>query len=526
MLNYATPLGGLNIKAGSLYGGPVVNRVQHRLENSVLKIETQKPGSEAAYSKTATDGKSTLAKTFAASLLANILAADRAADEKSRHSEEESAALVKSVAGLVGEVKESFGDAEANRLMANLLLATDGAVSENRIAGTIADFLAKLKEQALGDLRSPASGEETLEKAKELLDSVYAAVDYLNNGDGEGEEGGSLTAALNGYFGKSRIDEELKSFTYDLKWISAAEAAAEAAAAAAEAAEGSAEAALAARPELYVLKSELGQATVDAAVSYLTEELAAKAAAGILADLREDEDLLEAVDKVRERLEAMDRAADEAAGESGAGAAAIAVTLAASEASGDEGAAGYTLSESAARAAVQGAAAAAAKSASKKDAFDEYLRTTMTMELNRAVKEDARLAERLQKLVSLQTGLELLAASSISIGSWPGLGVVHSTGFSVSVGWKREFSVSVDDEGKVKAGMSESVQFSASFTSTTVVGVGFGYGSGAAAVGAALTAAASLDLAKSLEQSYSQARIGANRAGTPTVRSFLLSKHV
>ncbi|MDR1312338.1 MAG: hypothetical protein LBQ12_01275 [Deltaproteobacteria bacterium] len=510
MLNLTTPVGGLNIKSGSLYGGTLASRFRQKLENSALKIETPKLGAEASGAKAAQESKGALSKSFAASLLSSLVAADRLAEERNRHSDEENKTLVRAVTDFVGEAKTLFGDDEANRLMANILLSTDGSVTESRIAVAVTEFLGKIKDSAMATLATPGANQDSLDKASRMLEKVSDAVGFLNDGP-KGYEGTPLAGALNDYFGKERADGEKKSFTADLQWLSAAEQAGGAAASAAV--------------ELTVTKGELGAQAVAAAVDYLANELAAEEAARILAELKEDEDVLEAVDKVRERLEAMDKAAAATAGES-AVAASIAVSAAAASAEAAEDSnSGYAVSEAVARAAVQGAAKASAenraKGAAKRDLFDEYLQKTMTQEINRAVKEDERLAERIRNLATLKMGVDMLTASSISIGGWPGLGVTHTAGFSVSVGWKREFSVSVNSDGKIEAGMSESVEFSASFTSTTTVGFGVGAG-----FGAALAAAATLDLAKSLEHSYSNGRIGTNRAASLTTKSFLLSKHI
>ncbi|MDR1041357.1 MAG: hypothetical protein LBR80_14600 [Deltaproteobacteria bacterium] len=503
MLNLTTPVGGLNIKSGSLYGGPSFNQFQTRLKNSALKIEMPKADTGAAGSKAAGDAKGGLAKNFAASLLANLVAADKLAEERNRHSDEENATLVRAVTDFVDETKSLFGEAEANRLMANLILATDGAVTESRVAVAVTEFLGKIKGEAMGAYSMAGAAQETLDKASDKLDKISEAVAFLNDGP-SGYETVSVARALNDYFGEERaLEEDKKLFTQDLKWISAAEAAGSAAAG-----------------ELVILKSELGDAAVTAAADYLANELAAEEAARILTELKEDEDVLDAVDRVREKLAAMDKAAAAAAGESAA-AASIAVGAAAAAADeAQETKAGYTVSEAVARAAIQGAVKGSAEAASKSATFDEYLQKTMTMEINRAVKEEQKLADRLLGLASLKLGVDLLtSSSSVTLGGWPGLGIVHSTGFSVSVGYKREFSVSIGSDGKIEAGMSESVEFSASFTSVTAVGIGVGFGT-------ALAAAATLDLAKSLEHSYSNGRIGTNRASSLTTKSFLLSKHV
>ncbi|MDR1038277.1 MAG: hypothetical protein LBT40_17420 [Deltaproteobacteria bacterium] len=511
MLNLTTPVGGLNIKSGSLYGGTLASRFRQKIDQSTLKIETPKLGAEARGAKEAAESRGALAKSFESSLLTNLIAADRLAEERNRHTDEENRTLVKAVTDFVAEAKDLFGDGEANRLMANILLATDGAVTESRIAVTATEFLGKIKDSAMAAFSMSGASQESLDKAGKLLEKVSDAVGFLNDGP-SGHEGTPLAGALNDYFAEDRAEDEKKTFTYDLEWLSRAE-------------QAGAAAASASGQEFAILKGELGEAAVAAAAEFLANDLAAEEAARILTELKEDEDVLEAVDKVRERLEAMDRAAQAAAGESAA-AAAVAVTAAAARES-EPMAAGYTVSEAVARAAVQGAVKGAAESVSRRGIFDEYLQKTMTQEINRAVKEDERLAERLRNLASLKMGVDLLTSSTITVGGWPGLGIVHTTGFSVSVGWKREFSVSVNSEGKIEAGMSESVSFSASFTSSTSVGFGVGLGVGlAAGYGTALVAAASLDLAKSLEHSYSNGRIGTNRSTALTTKSFLLSKHV
>ncbi|MDR1080152.1 MAG: hypothetical protein LBQ79_04140 [Deltaproteobacteria bacterium] len=511
MLNLTTPVGGLNIKSGSLYGGTLAGGFKHKIESSTLKIETPGLGAEASGAREAAESKGALARNFAASLLANLVAADRLAEERNRHTDEENKLLVKAVTDFVDETKSLFGDDEANRLMANLLLATDGAVTESRIAVSVTEFLGKIKDTAMATFSAQGSNQEALDKASGLLEKVSDAVGILNDGP-RGYEGTPLAGALNDYFGKDRTEDQRKSFTLDLDWLSRAEQAGAAAAAASG-------------QELTVLKGEIGEGAVAAAAEYLTNELAAAEAAKILTELKEDEDVLEAVDRVRERLAEMDRAAQAAAGESAAASAAAVAVAAADVAEPAVG--GYTVSESVARAAVQGTVKGAAESASRRDIFDEYLLKSMTQEINRAVREDERLAERLRNLASLKMGVDLLSSTSITVGGWPGLGIVHTTGFSVSVGWKREFSVSVDSEGRIETGMSESVSVSASFTSSTSVGFGVGLGAGlVTGYGTALAAAATLDLAKTLEHSYSSGRSGTNRSTSLTSKSFLLSKHV
>ncbi|MDR2613692.1 MAG: hypothetical protein LBG06_13090 [Deltaproteobacteria bacterium] len=507
MLDFTTPIGGLNIKAGSLYGGSFVSRAQNRLQNSVLKIDVPRAEVQTGAGQAADEGrKGQLARNFAASLLANLVAADRVAEEKNRHGGEENEGLVRAVADFADEARELFGDAEANRFMANVLLSTDGAVTETRIAAAAIEFLGKIKGQALGTLAGAGASGESQEKALELLRKVGEAVTFLNDGPrGDGE--GSVAAALNGYFGKERVsDEDRKQFTQELQWLSAAE-------------QAGAEAAT----ELVISRAELGDPALDAAVAYLTEELAAAEAAKILQDLKDEEDVLEAVDRVREKLASMDEAYEAARAEGATAAASAVVAAAAAASAGDaaeEREQGYTVSDSSAQAAVKGAVEASVKSSSKRDIFDEYLQKTMANELNRAIKEDERLSERLRNLASMKLGVDLLTSSTISVGGWPGLGFVHTAGVSVSVGWKREYSLSVNSDGKIEAGMSESVEFSATFSTGIAVGVGLGglYG--------AYAASTTLDLARTLEHSYSQGRIGTNRTSTVASRSFLLSRHV
>jgi hypothetical protein len=86
MLDLTTPLGGLNIKTGSLYGTAISNRVQNKLQNSVLKIDTNTSatGNGTGKAEEASGSKGALARNFATSLLANLVAADRLAEERDR----------------------------------------------------------------------------------------------------------------------------------------------------------------------------------------------------------------------------------------------------------------------------------------------------------------------------------------------------------------------------------------------------------------------------------------------------------
>ncbi|MDR2349148.1 MAG: hypothetical protein LBF41_00800, partial [Deltaproteobacteria bacterium] len=467
MLDYGkgVALGGLNIKSGSLYLGSKNNGVQTKLANSVLRIS----GTESAAgssSKEAAAAKDTLSNNFAKSLLSNLVIANNLLDAKNKHSDEENEALVDSVVSVVEEVKEEFGDVEANHLMAKILLNTEGGVTENRITAAIGEFFVSVRNSAYEKLNGSGKTQETVDEANLILKKLGDMAEFLNEGDpgaaadANGKKAvSSLSDALNGYFAPERqLDADKKVFTANFDFVKASEA---------EALNASASGAVGAR-EFYLTKAELGADAVAAAVNYLSEVLGEEEAAAVIENLEEDEDILKAVEETRNYLSSLDTLASTQAGiESAAEAGAVAAAK-----TGEEEDTLSKAEETKAGIAAARLVTEVAENSSKIALFDNFLNTTLVGSLNEVAKEDEAVGTRLRTLVSSKVGFEVSALSAVAFGGWPGTGTVSVAGVSVSLGYEKTHTLSVNENNEIEAVESESFTISASFVNGTVSGLG------------------------------------------------------
>jgi hypothetical protein len=537
MLDYGVTLGGLNIKTGSLYGSGSnkTKSLQFKLQNSSLIIGNKKvSGTGSALSDKETAG--TLARNFKASLLANLVISNNLSVSKDKHTDEENEALAESVTSLVTEVKEEFGDSEANRLMAKILLNTEGGVTENRVTAAIGEFFKSIKDEAMATLGSTGASEESYAKADATLGKLERMVSFLNYGDSEkttedGEESNSLSKALNAYFGKERTsDADKKIFSSNFEFLTLKEI---------EALKGVSEEEKEEEDtvEFILTKAELGDSAINGAISYLSETLSSEEAANILINLEEDGDVLAAVEEARSYLASLDKEEEEeekkeessiASGK----ASEAATSVAASATKSDEAEAAKIVTE-------------VVKASGKKALFDEFLNSSFVKEINKAVQESESVGGRLKSLVSSKIGYEV-GVSSLSVVGWPGTGgVISASGVSVSIGYEREFTISVSEDNKIEASSKETIKISASFVSGVFLGsqsgfglrfgsgiglgtgLGLGFGTSFGTTFGTTFAANGYELSRTLEQRYAEGRISVNKSSSVTAsRAGLISAKV
>ncbi|MDR2461308.1 MAG: hypothetical protein LBE38_11130, partial [Deltaproteobacteria bacterium] len=449
MLDYSIPIGGLNIKSGSLYGA-TEKKASFKLKNSVLKIDTPKTGVLAdALNKDKSAGS--LAKNFETTLLSHLVKANNKVGEK-KHTDEENEALVGSVVSLVKEVSDEFGDSEANRLMAKILVNTEGGVTENRVVAALGEFFKNIKSTNLGIIANPLSATETGQNANEVLEKLDKIVTFLNDGPNIDEEDGasvlSVANLLNSYFAPDRVNEEdKKKFTIDFDYLSEKE----------QKEDQEAKVQLQEQLEFVLTKAELGAENVALTVQYLSENLDSEEAAALVGDLDEEADIFAAVEKVRSYLEKLD-SEDKAKAQSQETASAATSTLA------SQGSLNKLVSE-------------VVTGAGKKALFDGFLNSFLVNQIDRIVKEDEKVGSRVSAQLSSKVGYEVGIGNFTLVG-WPGTGVVSGAGVSVSIGFQSEVSLSVTEDNKIESSISQTVKISASFVSGTFTTSPLGLASG------------------------------------------------
>ncbi|MDR2338676.1 MAG: hypothetical protein LBF40_00840 [Deltaproteobacteria bacterium] len=518
-------IGGLSIKGKSLYSTSSVG-VKSAIGNSVLKIANGYIGTKVSATATQEAKTNYLSLSFRDSLLRNLNVANQLIADNKKKSEEQKEKLVDSVVAAAEEIRKSFGYAEANRFMAMVLTTTESDVTEARLASAMTEFLTVVKDKALSTLASAGVTEEVSAEADKTLGKLQDFVVYLNNGSEDSKTGLSVASAMNEYFGRGQAaDEDKRIFTDGLEWLSANEVAA------AEAASNA---------SFVITKAELATEALEETVTFLTEQVASEKAAAVIVSLKEDEDIFDAVDEVRTILAEED---DEEAKEAGtnaqtdastavaasatealsatnaAAAAAAAAAVAVSSGAADDG----KIAESDAGATISGSNAAkvldaAVKAATKSALFDMFLENYFLAEINKTIQNDKNVGGRLTTVVSSKIGVGF-EIGSVGISTWPGLFASRGTGLSVSVGFEREFSISVGKDNKVETKFTQSVKIEATFRSAPTYGIGSG---------GALVAAGLLTLANSLETRYLAGRIATNNTTTPSAirSSYLLSSLV
>jgi hypothetical protein len=424
--------------------------------------------------------------SFADAILKTLNEAEKKLEAEKRRSAEDKAELAKSLAETADEIRNIFGYAEANQFMATVLTATEQGVSENRLASAVNQFLSAVRNTALTSMAKRGLTDEEAVKANSALKKLDKLIDYLNKGNEESSKPKSLAEAINKYFGGADLpEEEKKLFTADFRFVSEKELKKEA--------EEEAKNKAAQLAAFVITKAEVGPEAIEAAVNYLSDEVSSQKAASILADLKDDGDIFEAVDEVRSVLAEEDSEASK----------------------GADAATGALASGSSAAKLLNEAVRSAGKSA----LFNQFLDNYFLTQVNKTIQNNTETANRLKTSLSFKTGIEY-SFGAIGINSWPGLAVVHSTGVSVSIGFEREFSVSVDKDNKIEAKFTQSVKIEASFKSSASTLLG----------GSSLLAAATyLTLAQALEARYTSGKIASNsgfQSASSMRGSYLLSSVV
>jgi hypothetical protein len=473
MINYSIPIGGLNIKGRSLYASPAIG-LKNTISHSTLKIGNGSIGTKITSVVTEEKKTSQLSLSFADSLMKNLTVANKLLEDEKKRSEEEKEALVKSVAETAEQVKKTFGYAEANRFMALVLTSTETGFSEDRLASAVTEFLNSVKSKALSAMSSPAANKKESGNADKLLKDLDGFVDFLNEGAVGAEDSLSLASAMNVYYGRGKAElEDKKFFTDDLRFITRRELADEEA--------KNKAAALAA---FVITKEEVGAEVIDAAVNYLSTTVASEQAAKILEDLKEDDDIFDAVDEVRSILLREDE------------------NVAASAAPAEE------------KSGADVVLGAAVKGAAKSSLFNQFLESYFLQEVNKTIQKNDEVGARFTKVASQKLGVEY-SFGTVGISSWPGLIGAQGVGVSFSIGFEREFSISVDKDNKIETKFTQSVKFEASFKTSSLVTVG---------TSGVFAAAHYLTLAKNLESRYTSARVASNNPTPANLRSsYLLS---
>jgi hypothetical protein len=481
MISSPIQIGGLYVKGKSLYTQANVG-VKGTLSHTTLKIGNGSISTKVTSVATEEAKTNYLSLSFADSLIKNLTIANNLLEEEKKRAEEDKKKLANSLVETAEEVRKVFGYAEANRFMATVITATETGFSEDRLAGAVTDFLNSVKGKAFGTMTKSGVTDAESATADQTLGKLSSFLVFLNNGSAEGKNSTSLASAMNIFFGREYSEEDDKKFfSADLKWTSAREQKTD------EEAKNKA-AALAA---FIITREELGAEVIDAAVNYLSTTVASQQAAKILDDLKQDDDVFDAVDQVRSVLSEEDESAGILA-ETDAGAAAVAVS---------GGKAGQVLNE-------------AVKSASKSALFNQFLDNYFLEQINKTIQNNQTTGGRLTTVASQKIGVEY-SFGTIGLTAWPGLVGVSTSGVSVSIGFEREFSISVGKDNKIETKFSQSLKIEASFTTSSVVTIG--------STGA-FAAASYLTLAQSLEKSYISGKVGSNNQTPVGLRSsYLLS---
>jgi hypothetical protein len=479
MLNLSIPVGGLTIKGKSLYS-PQASGLKGVIAHSTLRISNGSIGAAVTQAATEKAKTNNLSLSFTESLLKALNEAAKRNEEEKKRTDEERAELARAVAEAADEARKSFGYSESNRFMAQVLSATEGGVTEERLSGAVADFVRSVKSRALEAMRDPSTRNPESESCDKVLGKLSDFVSYLNDG-AEGSDKLSLSAQINKHYGRAALaEEEQKKFTEDGAWVSDKELREE------EEARNKA----AALSAFVITKDEVGAEVVSEAVSFLSDTVSSQKAASILSDLKAGEDIFDAVDKVRSVLAEEDRAEAEAA-----------------QTESEAASAGGPALPTAETAALSGSDAAkvlgeAVKSAQKSALFDKFLENYFLTEINKTIQTNAETEKRLSASVSFSTGITC-SFGTIGLKSWPGLLGSRSSGLSVSIGFEREFVISSGEDGKIEAKFTQSVKIEASFNTRK-----------AASPAPGLAAAATLAQAKALEASYTLGKVNSGNSGT------------